>query len=443
MEKKIKHFKLLVTFVIILLFVWFLILNPYLSFKKNEKIMLEAAKRYYDVYSDRLPTGSRIATITLQDLEDTKYVKEDLYVPLQKSACSIKNSWVKVTHSNNGYEYYVYLECGALRSKTDHTGPVITLNGDKEITTERGEEFKDPGVKKVYDANDGEIDIAEVITKGKVDTNEIGTYKVTYTAYDKLGNGTTIERQVKVVQTLKYIVNKDTNNTGNYSGYVTNNYLRFSGMTYQIVGLDGDNIKIVAMTDIANVNYEALDQWLDFYYEHINKESKKYIVKSKYCNDTLTAEEIATKTVCGNYTKEKNVHILSAEDINKATAASGKGNWLNSTTMSWVANQFSGKEAWTNKNSYIGTGDHYMSFPKEYNMGVRPLLTIKNVLVVSGDGTLKNPYGIEDIPRAKAGDLLNTRQTGEYVLYSGILWRIVDITNNKNVKVISLEIEIK
>ena len=45
--KKMKQIRLVVTLIIIGLFIWFLVLSPYITFKKNENTMLEAAKRYY------------------------------------------------------------------------------------------------------------------------------------------------------------------------------------------------------------------------------------------------------------------------------------------------------------------------------------------------------------------------------------------------------------
>ena len=151
-----------IVFIIIGLFIWFLVLSPYLTFKSNEKTMLEAAKRYYELNDDKLPTGTRMATVTLQTLSRESYIDKDFYVPFSKKPCSITNSWVKVKHTNSGYKYYTYLECGVLKSTTDHKGPVITLNGSEQMVINKGDKYEEPGVKKVVDNTDGEIDIKEV-----------------------------------------------------------------------------------------------------------------------------------------------------------------------------------------------------------------------------------------------------------------------------------------
>lgn len=431
--KKMKQIRLVVTLIIIGLFIWFLVLSPYITFKKNENTMLEAAKRYYELNSDKLPTGTRMSTVDLQTLARESYIKEDFYVPFSKKPCSITKSWVKVKHTNSGYKYYTYLQCGVLKSTTDHTGPVITLNGSNEITINKGDTYKEPGVKKVVDNTDGQIDVKEVEITGDVNTSKVGIYTITYSVMDSFKNETVKTRTIKVVQQLKNTVEKVTK-IGQYVGKVTNNYIKFSGMDFRIVGIVDGNVKIVAADDVANVNYSALDEWLKYYYEHINKDSKDYVVKTKYCNDTLT--DTSTKE-CSKYTNEKNVYILSVQDINKATDENGNS-YLYPETIDWVANAKTNKEGWTTREYFSDSTLKYMEFSKDYNFGIRPVLTIKgDALITSGDGTSEKPYMIDDYDIGKSGDKVNTRLSGEYIEYSNMLWQIIETTDSSLTKVIS------
>lgn len=431
--KKMKQIRLVVTLIIIGLFIWFLVLSPYITFKKNENTMLEAAKRYYELNSDKLPTGTRMSTVDLQTLARESYIKEDFYVPFSKKPCSITKSWVKVKHTNSGYKYYTYLQCGVLKSTTDHTGPVITLNGSNEITINKGDTYKEPGVKKVVDNTDGQIDVEEVEITGDVNTSKVGTYTITYSVMDSFKNETVKTRTIKVVQQLKNTVEKVTK-IGQYVGKVTNNYIKFSGMDFRIVGIVDGNVKIVAADDVANVNYSDLDEWLKYYYEHINKDSKDYVVKTKYCNDTLT--DTSTKE-CSKYTNEKNVYILSVQDINKATDENGNS-YLYPETIDWVANAKTNKEGWTTREYFSDSTLKYMGFSKDYNFGIRPVLTIKgDALITSGDGTSEKPYMIDDYDIGKSGDKVNTRLSGEYIEYSNMLWQIIETTDSSLTKVIS------
>lgn len=435
MKNKGKYIKLIITLIVVGLFVWFLILSPYITFKSNERTMLNAAKRYYEINVDKLPTGTRMSTVTLQTLSREQYIDKDFYVPLSKKACSITKSWVKVKHTSSGYKYYVYLECGVLKSTTDHKGPVITLNGKDEITINKGDEYKELGVKKVVDNTDGEMDIKTVtIDLSEVDTSKVGTYKVKYTALDSFKNKTEKIRTVKVVQELKNTIEKATNNTGIYKGEKVDNYIRFSGMNFRIVGIENGNVKLVSSEDISDVNYSGLDEWLDYYYKHIADSSKEYLVKTKYCNDNVS--DTTTKK-CSNYTKDKYVYVLSVEDINNSLDSEGRS-YLYPETIVWLANTKSDKESWATRTGFSGSNLKYLEFSKNYNFGIRPVITIKGSnLITSGTGTEEDPYEIDDFEVAKPNESLNTRQSGEYIEYSNMLWRIVEGKEESTTKVIA------
>ena len=436
MKNKLRLIRLTITVVIVGLFAWFLVLSPYITFKQNENAMVKAAKRYYEINLDKLPTGTRISTVTLQTLSRESYIDKDFYVPFSKKPCSITESWVKVKHTDSGYKYYVYLECGVLKSATDHKGPTITLNGKDEITINKDEKYEEPGVKKVVDNTDGKMDVKDVtIDSSKVDTSKVGTYKVTYTALDSFKNKTEKVRTVKVVQELEHTIKKDTNNTGVYTGEVENNYIRFSGNLFRIVSVENGNVKIVAAEDVSNVNYSGLDQWLEYYYDHLADSSKEYIVKTKYCNDKVT--DTTTKK-CSSYTKEKDVYILSVEDVNNSVDTNAGESYLYSSTIVWLANTKTDKESWATRSVFFGTSDKYSSFSKNYNLGIRPVITIKGSnLITSGTGTENDPYQIDDMKTGKPDENLNTRYSGEYIEYSNMLWRIVEVEKSGAIKVIS------
>ena len=93
----------------ILFAVYFIFLNPIIKFKSYEKTMLKAAERYYELNPDKLPTGNRVGTITLQTLFTGKYIDKDFYVPFTKSPCNTNKSWVKTRTINNETKNYVYL----------------------------------------------------------------------------------------------------------------------------------------------------------------------------------------------------------------------------------------------------------------------------------------------------------------------------------------------
>ena len=435
-EKVIRYVKIGVTCFVLIVFIWFFFVSPLIAFKKNEKTMLNAAKRYFEVNSSELPTGNRIKTLNLTTLYHKSFLKEDLKLPYSSKMCDLDKGWVKVKKESNEYKYYVYLECGALSSRVDHEGPKINLNGEDTITVNRGDVYKELGIKSVVDDTDGNMKTSDVsIDSSKVDTNTIGKYKVTYTIKDSFNNKTVKTRVVNVVSVLKTVVNKDTNNTGIYTGMNVNNYIEFSGMLFRIVGLDSNkNVKIVASEDISAVDYKSLNDWLSYYYKSLRDSSKKYVVRSKYCNNSISDDNI-NSTECSSYTKDKNLYILSIDDYNRSLD-SNRDSYLYPKTLSLLANKKNDKEIYTTRSYFIGLDSKYMSFDINYNFGVRPLITIKgDIKLNSGSGTADDPYVFEDRDIAKAGENLNSRYAGEYITYSGYVWRILEISDDGTTKV--------
>ena len=435
-----KKVKLLITVVIIVGFLWFLVISPMITFHSNEKKLEEAAKRYFELNSNQLPTGQRVKTVTLATLYHKSFIKGDIYIPHTTKTCSIENSWVKVKKENNDYKYYTYLECGILSSTIDHKGPEITLNGNNSVTVGLGEEFTDSGVKNVVDNVDGKLNIKDVTIKGKVDTSKVGTYEIKYIAFDSLSNKTEVIREVKVVQKLNSTIKKSLKDNSNFKGDPKNNYIRLSNQLFRVYGIDGNNnVVIVANEDISNVNYSKLDKWLDYYYNNLNKTTQNMIVKSKYCNETLDDSNNNT-TKCKSFTDDKKIYIPSVVEVNRAQKDSS--NFMKPVTISWVANpKKGGKEAYVTRDVfyYDEYGKSFISYNKNENYGVRPMMTIKgNSLISGGKGTEDDPYVFGDVKKAKGGTAVNKRYTGEYIELDGDIYRIIKTEKDGTIKVIAI-----
>ncbi len=436
----VKKIKLGITIAIIFCFVWFLIISPMNTFHENEKKLEKAARRYFELNHTQLPTGERIQTVSLQTLYHKSFIEGDLFIPYTTKTCSVSDSWVKVRKENGEYKYYVYLQCGILSSHIDHKGPEIHLNGDEEMTVGVGEKYKEPGVRSVVDDNDGKIKIEDVTIKGSVDTSKTGSYEITYTAFDSFNNKSTVTRTVTVVQKFRSTVKKLLKDTTNFTGLPTNNYVMISNMLFRIYGLDSNNnVIIVADEDVANVNHTKLDKWLDYYYNDcINDKAKKMIIKAKYCNMELTDTSLDT-TQCSSYTNERYVYIPSAIEVNKANT--GEGNFMKPNTMSWVANKKSGGTlAYLTRSFFFdeAAGQSYMSFDEKDNYGVRPMMTLKGgLLITGGNGSFEKPFVFGDTKKARSGSMLNERYTGEYFKDSGTIWRIIKKEEDGTIKAIS------
>ena len=442
MGEKKNYKKTIRTIIIVAIIVgaaYFLLIRPYVKFKTYESTMKKAAERYFQINETRLPTGKRISVVKLSTLYNEKYIQDDFKSPLNGKYCSTTKSWVKVRKDGTNYKYYVYLDCGALKSNIDHEGPTIVLNGEETMRINKNENFKDPGVKAVVDNADGKLKVEDVSIKGEVDTSRVGTYTITYTAFDSMSNQTDVKRTIKVVEVIKSTIKENTE-TGMYKGReVNNNYIQLSGNMFRIIGLDSDgNVRVTTEDTIGHVNYEGLDSYLEKYYKSLAPETRKLIVKTKYCKDVLSVENLDT-TECSSYTDNKNVYINSVIDYNRTKEDT---TWMLTGIMDWLGNRLDDDNAYVARMFNVFNDSQIFTEPVKNINGVRPTLTIDgNALLKSGDGTAENPYILsDDVKVGKPGDLISERFAGEYIQINNYKWRIVETKKDEPTRIISSDI---
>ncbi len=432
-EKNKKKITISLIVVIAVALIWFLIISPLIEFKKSEKEVLNAGKRYFEVNKTYLPTGNRIKTISLKTLYNKDFIKEDIKVPNSSSMCDENESWVKVQKKNNEYNYNVYLKCGIYSSKVDHKGPTITLKGENEITVNKGDKFKDPGIASVSDNTDGKIDTKQVKVDSNVNINKNGTYEIKYSIKDSFDNKTEVIRTVKVVQILDKIVKKETDKTNYYKGNDNNNYIKLDGILFKIVGLNEDgSVKVTSSEPLAFVDYNSVDTWLnDYFYDKLSDNVKKYIkTDSKWCNEVISNTDNYTK--CNKYGKKKAVGLLSVADINNSKDKDGNSSLLGQQSF-LLGNQKDKKEI-----KVIPIENKVKTENKNIVSGVRPTMNLKSNIVISkGNGSDLSPYIIKGTStRVKAGSKVSDLKIGEYVNYSGFNWRVSNKKDNGNIQLV-------
>lgn len=414
-------------------------------FQESEKLFLERVESYFDINRTHVPKAGDYKTITLQDMYDDALI-ETMYVPKSTKFCNEKNSFVRLVNEQGILRYVVYLDCGKFKSKVDHTAPVVVLNGEKKVIVNLYDSYQEEGVKSVVDDYDGLINNEKIEVLSNVNTNKPGNYKVTYKVYDKNYNMTKEVRDVVVADSLNNIVKRDTNNTNYYKGNVDNNYLLFSGMLFRIVKINEDNsVKIVSDDNISHLSYTEenyidsnVRHWLNNYYlDHINENSKKYIVEGSWCVDNI---ENINNFTCNNKVKDM-VGLLNVEEY--IVSISNNVTYLDGTYRTTLLLNKKNKNAFYLSQFIMYDGMSYdtgMMYPS-----VRPSLNLKeNTYVISGDGTIDKPYMLGDYNQGSENDLLKERLVGEYVKYSGYLTRISNITETGNIELIFMdELEIK
>lgn len=422
----------------VLLIIYLLFIFPLIKFNENESTLLKGAKRYFEINKNLLPEEGEIRTINGVELLDKKYIP-DLRTAYNHDTCDTRHSFVKVKRKEGQYLYYTYLKCGIFSSNIDHTGPVITLNGNDTINVERYSKFKDPGVKSVIDNNDGKINAKDVAVSSDVDTSKNGVYTITYSAVDTLENKTEVTRTVKVTQNLSKTVEKATGKSNVYVGD-GDNYIMFSGQLYRIVGLDSDgNTKIVANEDVGHIDFNSIKDYLNDFYDTLTNDSKKYVVINyNFCSDTVSSKDKDKIITCNSKKNTGNSGLLSINEYNSSLTKEG-GSFLYPDTVNWTSNAQNDKKAWVTRNVFYGVEGNYYNYDRNYIFSIRPVLVIKkDTLVKKGTGSYRNPYIIDNFKELKGGTKINKLRAGEYISYRGQLYRVSSSTKD-GVKVISYE----
>jgi len=115
----------------------------------------------------------------------------------------------------------------------DTTAPVITLNGEPIEDVVQFSEYIDKGAT-AYDDVDGEVN---VLTRGRVNTNRVGRYKMWYIARDKARNKAKVVRIVNVIRASQRDYSKPTENEPK------NWYMRFMAEDMER-GLSVENVQL-------------------------------------------------------------------------------------------------------------------------------------------------------------------------------------------------------
>ncbi len=438
-KKSIKIILVAVIIILLLFLLWNYVFYPAKAFRHNEKLLSEAGKRYFEINMRNLPRAEgRVSTVSLAVLIRQKYLDE---LKIKKDICNLNKSNVKMRIENGVATYYTHLQCGSKHSNVDYQGPVITLNGTKKMTINKGENYTEPGVLSVKDKTDGEIKKEEVSIEGSVNTNEIGTYKITYTVADSLDNETVVTREVEVIENLSYISKEATKNTnGYYQGRYFDNYITLNNILFRIVKVNSDDtVTIVSDSPLANIDYDgnkgrfdgsSMDEWLnDYFYPLLNSKSKKLIVESKWCDDVITTDN-KNKTTCDRYSSNKKIGILSLEDYNNSIDQN-RESYLEISARTWYNNFDNNNQVWSVKSN---TTEAYKD---NVLLNIRPAITLnKNTKITSGDGTIDSPYRVGTESAIKVNTKVNKLDIGTKVQYSGYTFIVAGKEKDGTTKVI-------
>ena len=228
------------------------------------------------------------------------------------------------------------------------------------------------------------------------------------------------------------------------------NSLWYSGFLWRIMGINADGtVRLITDENVTAIPWGAEDtaenwdesyarDWLNNYF-YSRLKGNNIIKEEIWCNETFDAY-IARKNCINNSSIEKSkVGLISLDEY---YLSGGEYSYLNIEQRSWTITPVSSGSAY-----YFdadGSVDFHYSITD--SNGLRAVVNVNsNVIITSGNGTLgatwssqTGPYILNEDKNVEiTGKLSEQASSGEYVLFAGKKYRVVDKDNNSNTKLIS------
>ena len=231
-------------------------------------------------------------------------------------------------------------------------------------------------------------------------------------------------------------------------GNPNNNYVWYSGFLWRIMGINFDGtVRLITEENVASVSYHEnssnfdesyLNDWLNNYF-YPRLKSNDIIVEQIWCSETTTSSSSARTTCTNNLSNKKiKVGLITLDEYNLSGKASS---YLNTKQDHWTMTPNNGSNLWCIRYAG-GTASFYAN---NYNFAVNPVINIDfGTIVTNGNGTLgevwsneAGPYILNEYKNVEVTGKLSKKATsGEYVMFAGHKYRIVDKDNEGNIKMI-------
>lgn len=217
---------------------------------------------------------------------------------------------------------------------------------------------------------------------------------------------------------------KEINNEKYFYNDATNNYIKYSNLTWRIVKVDTENTLYLItdniITTLSNGNNDYITKWLNKEKENHTgilennlNNTNKYLINYNVCNDQITD---INNINCNTINKDNLIGLLSVIDyINTG----GSDSFINNGKYTYLNNKNNNNQLWyINDEGKLGTS----TIDNIY--GIKPVIRLNNnVELISGTGTSTDPYIIEE----------EKTLFGSYVKLGNNTWRIYNVEND-NIK---------
>ena len=230
--------------------------------------------------------------------------------------------------------------------------------------------------------------------------------------------------------------------------YPLNNYIWYSGFLWRIMGINADGtVRLITdenVTAIAWNNLYQADDWEESYvkdwlnnYFYPQLKGNDIIKEQVWCSEK--SSYLAGESSCSNNLAEQKLKvglITTAEYM----LAGFNESYLNIEEFQWTMTPYSSNDVWSI--NYSGLAAYYS--PNEM-YGIRPIINIsEDAIITSGNGTIgeiwsneAGPYILSENKTVEVvGKLSENATNGEYVVFAGKKYRVVNKDNDGNTKLI-------
>ena len=240
------------------------------------------------------------------------------------------------------------------------------------------------------------------------------------------------------------------------TGEDPNNYIWYSGKLWRAVSVNNEakTTKLVTQWNISTIDYSNgstdfagsyMEDWLndtsvDGFLGNL-RDYENFIVTDATWDATMDSNDLGSITRPNGTTVVTDpVGLLNMYEYQTSyTGTSASTGYLNKGFWWWTLTPYSTSTVWNVNLNGDASGDG-----PSHGYGVRPSLNLKSsVRIVSGDGTIDNPYRLNgDNDNNLSGTFLSSRYSGEYVRFGNDennLYRIVSHENGTGTKIVSAE----
>ena len=232
-------------------------------------------------------------------------------------------------------------------------------------------------------------------------------------------------------------------------GNPNNNYIWYSGFLWRIMGINADGtVRMITDENVTAIPWGesvTAENWDDSYakdwlnnYFYPRLKGNNIIKETTWCSETTTSSSSARTTCTNNLSTETaKVGLLTLDEYN---LAGGNSSYLNIGQRQWTMTPYNSSRAWP-VNEY---GDAYRNVMSNA-YGLRAVINVNSgITITGGNGTLgatwsseAGPYVLNEDKNVEVTGKLNEKATsGEYVLFAGRKYRVVDKDSNGNTKLI-------